>query len=144
MRIDINLLPSISKIIQTAEKELTELIGAPVILKVENRYKPLTSDHLQQLICASFNIHWHQMIGTTKERNVVNARHIYCYISCVHLKKTTVEVGNELNRDHSTVINARENVIAWLKVGDPMITAKVRQIEDEFLNSKLEEVQDQA
>lgn len=61
-------------------------------------------------------------VFTSKERSkyISKIRHVAIYLASVYSGKSTIEIGLEFNRDHASVIYAREKVRADLKTGSPL------------------------
>lgn len=129
MKVSTQLLPAINHIISKAEDDLRRLIGTPLMLRMELMPSGVNEVFIQSLVCESFNVSWNQIIGTSRETNIKNARFVYVWLSIMWLHKTLESIGAELNRDHSTIINARDRMKGWLTTGDTLITSKINSIE---------------
>lgn len=46
------------------------------------------------------------IIDKIRKQNIMDARHLFCYLCRKHLKMTYLAIGNILHRDHSTIINS--------------------------------------
>jgi chromosomal replication initiation ATPase DnaA len=46
------------------------------------------------------------IVDKVRTQNIMDARHLFCYLCRKHLKMTYLSVGKILNRDHSTIINS--------------------------------------
>ena len=48
---------------------------------------------------------------------ISKARHVAIYLACEYSKKSVTEIGLDFNRDHASVIHARDKVKDELKTG---------------------------
>ncbi len=58
---------------------------------------------IMQRVCDLFGITATQMRSTSKKSEIFHARMVYAYLVRKHLKDTVVRIGEDLNRDHSSV-----------------------------------------
>jgi chromosomal replication initiation ATPase DnaA len=74
--------------------------------------KRLTKDEILEAICLKFGIEIRQIKGKRRDYNIVEARHLLCYIlnSDNYLRLYLREIGELINRHHSTVIHSIEYV----------------------------------
>ena len=87
------------------EKEiqrLKEMIINPI--HKMNKNKELTE--ILQKVCDASGIMPHDIISKNRKREIVIARQLFCYITIKYFNYTLKNVGNFLNRDHSTVIHS--------------------------------------
>ena len=57
-----------------------------------------------------------QMKSATRKREVTVARHVYAYLCRKHTSHTYFKIGEETNRDHSTMIFGSNKVKDWLTI----------------------------
>lgn len=62
-----------------------------------------------------------EIMGKTRRHRVALARHAVFYLASKRLKYSTVRIGREMNRDHSTVINGIRNITN--------LVAKIKRLE---------------
>ncbi|MDO5328723.1 MAG: chromosomal replication initiator protein DnaA [Coriobacteriia bacterium] len=68
--------------------------------------KRITIEKIQSAVEKFYNINHSSLIGKKKDKNIAYARQIAMYL-CYNLLETTVSnIGNNFNRDHSTVIHS--------------------------------------
>lgn len=132
MELDIQLLPAINRIISICEHQLRELVGVPVKVRIDVATKELNAVVLQGLVCDAFGVTWYQMISKSREAPIVTARHVYWWLSIQWLGRSLVSLAKEMDRDHTTVISARNKVQELLEVGDPLITTRIESIEQKL------------
>lgn len=82
--------------------------------------KRLTKHEILEAICMKFEIEVRQIKGKRRDQNIVEARHILCYIlnSDNYLRMYLREIGELLNRHHSTIIHSIEYVKRTLEVDE--------------------------
>lgn len=136
MSIAIELLPAINLIISKAESDLRELTGAPVTLIVEHGPTEVNKSTVQYLVCKTFEVSWSQITGKGRQTEIVDARHAYIWLALSWLKENTVTLGRQLNRDHSTVICARDRVKNMIVTKDKLMVPKIEAIENILRRSK--------
>ena len=79
------------------------------------RMRTESSDHIMQeimgIVCDVFGVSKEDVVGRTRHREVVVARHTYCFL-CSKLDPmgTLKRVGMSIDRDHSTVLHAIKKV----------------------------------
>jgi chromosomal replication initiation ATPase DnaA len=106
-------MPLVLTIIQEAEKKIFSVTGKEV--KLEG-YQP-EADHtnpkkelLRKLIVKHTGLTWNEIKSKSRKNEKVNARFIYSWIAVKILRQSTILTGVDLDRDHSTVINALNEV----------------------------------
>ena len=82
------------------------------------------------------NVSKEEIISKIKTKDIVLARHLYCYISVKKTNKSLKEIGEFINRNHATVIHAN-NKISYEYEYYPEISYYVKTI-----NSKLSKIID--
>jgi chromosomal replication initiation ATPase DnaA len=83
-------------------QRLKEMIINPI--HKMNKNKELTE--ILQKVCDASGIMPHDIITSTRKREIVIARQLFCYITIKYFNYTLVQVGRFLNRHHSTVIHS--------------------------------------
>ncbi|WP_443945570.1 helix-turn-helix domain-containing protein [Pedobacter sp. AW1-32] len=80
------------------------------------------------VVCSVLKLEYHDLIGLTKLRQVVEGRHIAIgLISVANPAMTLKKIGSIFNRDHSTIIYAKRTFNSLYEV-DPDFKDKVEQI----------------
>lgn len=87
---------------------------------------PSPFDNACALIYDTLKITEHQLISKRKKGDVVDARQIAMFLLC-DSEYTLKEIGNLFgNRDHSTVIHARDKIENTTKASDPKLYNKLK------------------
>lgn len=102
--------PLIRKVIQEAERQLTDIVGckASISISFKDRREANTVEmtKLKSYICDKFDVTWEQVIGRSRMRDIVNARYSFIYIAFTQLNLNKSQIGDICHRDHTTVIHA--------------------------------------
>lgn len=80
--------------------------------------KNLTLHDILIDVCFSFNVNMDMICSKTRKREILYPRYIFCYIAILFTDFSLDEIGILLNRDHTTIINAREQVKCFIKNND--------------------------
>lgn len=62
------------------------------------------------LVCGVTNTPYQFILGKSRSREIVEVRHIAMYLVCWHTTLSLKAIGKIFNRDHSSVIHARDTV----------------------------------
>lgn len=84
-------------------------ISAPQRLELLKSRK-ISLDWLSVLICGYYDITVKELKSKDRHARIVEARHIFCYVSRLCTTHSLLEIGRFLNRDHTTVIHAVQQV----------------------------------
>jgi chromosomal replication initiator protein len=100
--------------ISSLQNEVISVNLAKVHLKSlfdEEISKQITIYDIIQKIAERMNVSKDELVSKSRHSSIVTPRFIAMYISTRLTNMTTIDIGKEFgNRDHSTVINARNNV----------------------------------
>ena len=83
----------------------------------------------KKAVCNSLGISFEKIQSNTREKDVVEARHILVYLVRANSTITSKEMGALINRDHATVLNS-EKVISAAFVGNKQLLVKLRICEE--------------
>ena len=122
---------------------LEELMGQKITLEnVKSHLKDLIGtgtenislDVIQKVVADNYQISISDIKGKKRDKKFVTPRHIAMYISRTLTEISFTELGNEFGgRDHTTVMNACENVEEQIKVDssfESKIQLLIREIKD--------------
>jgi chromosomal replication initiation ATPase DnaA len=59
-----------------------------------------------ETVCARMNVDIHEVRGAKRNRELAEARKVFCYTSRKLFRKTYKEIGKEINKDHATAMHA--------------------------------------
>ena len=74
------------------------------------------------------------IIGTDRFKQKVFARHLFCYFARTKTNATLLQIGNALNRHHSTVINSLRLIDDMISIDDELTKDYVQKIDSYILN----------
>jgi chromosomal replication initiator protein len=133
MIVDKDLLPGINAIVENAESQLASLIGVKVRVRVDLTPDVLTKLTIQKCVCLSFGVNWLDIVGSSRQEEIKDARHVYYYLCIAWLKSTLVELGRETGmRNHTTVMHGRNRIAGLVQLGLCNIYRKVTAIESQL------------
>jgi len=75
----------------------------------------ITAERIIDCVCKYFSIRRDDLLGKKKNKEIVEPRQICMYTICTLLDMPLLSVGQLFGRDHSTVIHARDKVIALME-----------------------------
>ena len=112
--------------LENVKSHLKDLIGTGT----EN----ISLDVIQKVVADNYQISISDIKGKKRDKKFVTPRHIAMYISRTLTEISFTELGNEFGgRDHTTVMNACENVEEQIKVDssfESKIQLLIREIKD--------------
>jgi hypothetical protein len=108
--VDLSLLPQIEDSVAVCETHISDLIGFSVTLKIEADERNINLSKLQLMVCTYFKVKWDEIIGKSRKRHIVEARHSYCYVARRIFNQTATSVAKSINRDHTSVIHATQTM----------------------------------
>lgn len=85
---------------------------------VPEKQETVTPEKIIRSVCSYYKITKGELMSKDKRAEIVRARQICAYLMCDMLSLPLVNVGKSLNRDHSTVIHARDKIAKDVKVND--------------------------
>jgi chromosomal replication initiator protein len=90
--------------------------------------KDLSIEKIQQIVAGHYKIAPDLLIARTRKREVTWARHVAMYLSIELTNSSLQSVGTHFgNRDHSTVIHARDTV-AQLVTNNPKVASDINML----------------
>ncbi len=100
----------------------------PVVMDVDEE---VTLKKIKKAVTRFYGLSYKDIEGKSRQKNIMNARHVFVYLSRELLKKPYVAIGQELgNRDHTTIKSSYTRAQKLLK-SDPafqMAISKVKSI----------------
>ena len=132
-----NLEGSLNKLIFNATLENPEVIDlefAQRILMKEpfiSNKNELTTKQIKKAVTRFYGLTYKDIEGKSRQKNLVNARHVFVYLSRELLHKPYVSIGQELgNRDHTTITSSYDRACYLIKNDKAfnMAVEKVKQM----------------
>lgn len=78
-----------------------------------------------------FEVEIGDLSGPSRDRNIVTARHLFCYLMRKYTGHRLKRIGLFIDRDHSTVIYGSKRMVELIELY-PEIKAKVERVEKEL------------
>ena len=92
-----------------ADKVLKEFISG-------NEKREVTVKLIQETVASHFNITLEEMLSRSRTKKLTHPRHIAMYLCRKMLVNlSTVQIGVYFGKDHSTIINGSDNIVAELE-----------------------------
>ncbi len=125
------LMPIILQKIENVEKDLADLLGIQV--KVRLQLHPTTTNEkmLQMLVCDAYQVSWECVAGKSQKQQQVFARHAYCYLAhhYMYLHKHHTELMGTLGgRDRTTILNSIKTATNMLETNHAPFSNPLKQI----------------
>lgn len=107
---------------------MTYCYPPPIYDFLKERRSEVTPEGLFYAIWKIMGVTASQIKSRSRRREVVNARHIYCYVLKTETNMTLKAIGETLNgRDHTTVLNS-VNKGRWYVEAEPEMAHYHRKI----------------
>lgn len=98
----------------------------------ENASAPLTTDLIQEIVSAHYNIRVEDIQGSKKPKNIAFPRQVAMYLCRKLLDISLPKIGENFGgRDHTTVIHALSKIEKQLEV-DPALQGTIMQLEKQI------------
>jgi len=95
-------------------------------------------------VCSHFKISVDDVTSTSRKAEVVEARHYFCFIASTCFDYFTLAfIGTAVNKDHSTVLNARAKIYDYLdtEVKTARIIEEIKYKLNQFTSDDIENKQ---
>lgn len=135
-----NLEGSLNRLIFSATIENPEVIdlnfakhvleAIPMIINVNNE-EELTMKQIKKAVTRFYGLSYKDIEGKSRQKNIVNCRHVFVYLCREQLHKPYVAIGQELgNRDHTTIQSSYQRACLLLKKDEAFAMAidKIKSI----------------
>lgn len=76
--------------------------------------------------------------GKERYKKTMEARHLFCYFAKQKTNATLVQIGNMINRHHSTVINSLQLISDMIDIDDEDTKNSIQKIDD-YIRHKYEQ-----
>jgi len=92
----------------------TNIMGVPITLQLAQdvtqtmleRLPKITIEHVQQIVCDSFQISLEVLQSSSRRKEIAMARKIGMYLCRQYTTESLVSIGRSFNRSHSTVLHS--------------------------------------
>ena len=86
------------------------------------KLKNASIKEIKKIVSDYYGIEMSYFESKDRTKFIAKARHVAIYLACEYSKKSVTEIGLEFNRDHASVIHARDKVKDELKSGSHLFT----------------------
>lgn len=83
-------------------------------IEIDKKDFDISSEEVINDVCTIFDLTPDELKSPSRKSNIVEARHIVMYILSNRSRMTCVAIGCMFNRDHTSVIHAREKIKGWI------------------------------
>lgn len=121
----ISEMPVVKGILKEAQTKIFELTGCEVdvVIGASEYSMAVNKDEavkalVRQMVVDYFGIKWNVIAGESRKTKATMARHIYIYMLHREFGFSQTEAGEDVNRDHTSALNAIKKIDGFLAVGD--------------------------
>ncbi len=126
---EIQKIPGVQEILDKCHAEIQALTGYKVTLNFSLKFHYLSTRVLAGIITDVCEVSWEQVTGSSRKGVLVIARHLYCYFAKEVQKKKYIQIGQILERDHTTVMHSVNHVKNMVEVSDELYMTYFSEIE---------------
>jgi chromosomal replication initiation ATPase DnaA len=101
--------------IEKLNREIAELRAKIITPRIIPKFD-LKLGQVLQIVSEVTNVLQDDILSKKRQRDIVTARALFCYICRVNMKKSLKYIGSYLNRHHSSVINLATNYDNYLNM----------------------------
>ncbi len=135
-QIDQKIQSRIDNILKTAQDEIRDLIGKPVVLNVRIKMSQISADVIILQVCEEMKLRFSEIISESQKKELVVARHLVMWLCAYYCGFTDKKIGEILRRDRSTITHALKTVNDMLDTGDPLYFIPLTAVENRILKIK--------
>ena len=109
---------------EMARNCLSELLGGAEPINI-------TVDKVFTAVFNKYNISKEELLGTKRNKDIANARHISIYLIREITEMSFPNLGRLFNRDHTTVMNSCDQITARV-AKDPLFSMELAELAKEI------------
>lgn len=98
----------------------------------ETKQPPISPEVVTDIVCKRLNVNYEDVFKKTRLRKIAEARQIAMYLAYNYSEMSLKQVGRFFNRDHSTVLYAKDMVGGYIKF-DVDFRRKFAEIETDVI-----------
>jgi len=95
----------------------------------------MKTQHIFEAVEMATKVDQKSITGTCRKKPIVLARHLFCYTCKKHTDLTLMQIGNFINRHHSTVIHSLDLISDMIYIDDELTKDYLNKI-DTYLTEK--------
>ena len=100
----------------------------------------MKTENILEVISEITEIKKSDILGEKRHKKIVYARHLYCHFAKEKTNATLMQIGNSINRHHSTVINSLKLISDMIYINDELTNFYLNKINTTIL-TKFEQPQ---
>lgn len=112
--------PAIKAALDECQEKVQALIGVPVSISYKLKFHYLSTELLASIVCEVCEVSWNEIKGDRRTLAIVVGRQIYCYLAHTLQNKTLHQIATIINRDHTSVLHAKEKIKAMIENNDEL------------------------
>jgi len=124
--------------IPTATKEIMEEVMNSLGEEEKKKASNLAPEKIIETVCKYFSLQKEDLIGRKRNKEIVEPRQICIYLMWSMLTIPLSTIGQIFNRDHTTIIHARDKILEQIKTSSPtkkIINEITKLIKDSLQNN---------
>jgi chromosomal replication initiation ATPase DnaA len=123
----VDKIPYVDQFIKAAQNELSDYLGAQIVITYSID-SLVNTQFIKQQVMQVYDISWDEMLSPARQRNRVNARQVFFWLMRKYTRTTLHDIGQLLNRDHTTVLHGISNIENLLFVKDDVTVNSLNAI----------------
>ena len=93
----------------------------------------MKTENILEVISEITEVKKSDILGEKRHKKIVFARHLYCHFAKEKTKATLMQIGNSINRHHSTVINSLKLISDMVFIDDELTKFYLNKINTTIL-----------
>ena len=94
----------------------------------------MITSQILDIIAEVTEVNKSKIVGKDRFKNIMFARHLYCHFAKEKTNATLIQIGNSINRHHSTVINSLRLISDMIFINDEVTKEYLNKIDSLILN----------
>lgn len=113
------------------DREIDMALAEQVVARiVEIKPKTVSMGDILGAVCEKFNLQEKSILGLSRTKEIMQARHIAIYLCTVFTEHSMSEIGNYMgNRTHATAMHSANIIRSQISM-DPVLRNQIHQLED--------------
>jgi chromosomal replication initiation ATPase DnaA len=133
MQVELTSLRSVQKIIAQAQTAIMAETGVMARLCIVQDKSAISIAKLVEFVAQLFTTTPEAVKGKMRHKELVDIRRVATILAKKYLRATYVQIGNELHKDHATVMHLYRTGIELLETEDKIFTERYRDAEQSLL-----------
>ncbi len=125
----IDKIPGLQEVLDECAEKVSKQVNFPVKMYFRMQFEYIPTKELLRIVMEATEVSNDNFFSPSRKIHHVMARQLFCYFAYYRQKKTTVQIANILNCDHSTVIHNRDKILKMMQSEDEFYMAPMIDIE---------------